>query len=112
MLTFTCGIHKKSKGEKFMKRRKILKKLTASILTLSMAASLAFIGEDNVFAEENNKSDSQKYVEDMGKGWNLGNSFDGFDADLDKEDQGEEAWGNPVVTRELIKEIKDICKRW
>ena len=90
-----------------MKRRKILKKLTASILTLSMAASLAFIGEDNVFAEENNKSDSQKYVEAMGKGWNLGNSFDGFDADLDKEDQGEEAWGNPVVTRELIKEIKE-----
>lgn len=90
-----------------MKRRKILKKLTASILTLSMVASLAFIGEDSVFAEENNKSASQRYVEAMGKGWNLGNSFDGFDADLDKEDQGEEAWGNPIVTRELISEIKE-----
>ncbi|WP_195989072.1 cellulase family glycosylhydrolase [Clostridium sp. D53t1_180928_C8] len=90
-----------------MKIRKILEKLTASILTLSMVASLAFIGEDSVFAKENNKSTSQIYVEAMGKGWNLGNSFDGFDADLDKEDQGEEAWGNPVVTRELISEIKE-----
>lgn len=90
-----------------MKRGKILKKLTASMLTLSVATSLAFIGEDTTFAEENSKTESQKYVEAMGKGWNLGNSFDGFDSDLGKEDQGEEAWGNPVVTRELIKEIKE-----
>ena len=90
-----------------MKRGKILKKLMASMLTLSVATSLAFIGEDTTFAEESSKTESQKYVEAMGKGWNLGNTFDGVDLDLNSEDKGEEAWGNPAVTRELIKEIKE-----
>ena len=49
---------------------------------------------------------SINYVKAMGSGWNLGNSFEGFDSDLDKEDTGETAWGNPVVTRELIKSVK------
>lgn len=43
----------------------------------------------------------------MGSGWNLGNSFDGFDADLEVEDSGELAWGNPTVTRELITAVKE-----
>lgn len=42
----------------------------------------------------------------MGHGWNLGNSFDGADTDESKEDKGETAWGNPVVTRELIRAVK------
>lgn len=50
---------------------------------------------------------SQRYVEAMGSGWNLGNSFDGFEADLDKEDNGELAWGNPKVTRELLTAVKE-----
>ncbi len=90
-----------------MRRGKVLKKLMASMLTLSVTTSLAFIGEDTASAEENSKTESQKYVEAMGKGWNLGNTFDGVDLDLSSEDKGEEAWGNPTVTRELIKEIKE-----
>lgn len=49
---------------------------------------------------------SQQYVEAMGQGWNLGNSFDGFDSDTSKPDQGELAWGNPKVTKELIHAVK------
>lgn len=49
---------------------------------------------------------SQAYVEAMGHGWNLGNSFDGVDTDQEKEDEGETAWGNPKVTRELIRAVK------
>ncbi len=49
---------------------------------------------------------SQQYVEAMGQGWNLGNSFDGFDSDTSKPDQGETAWGNPKVTKELIRAVK------
>lgn len=49
---------------------------------------------------------SNQYVAAMGQGWNLGNSFDGFDADLNCEDQGELAWGNPAVTKELIQAVK------
>ncbi|MBQ6788287.1 MAG: cellulase family glycosylhydrolase [Lachnospiraceae bacterium] len=60
--------------------------------------------------EEEGKMDSDasiKYVEAMGSGWNLGNSFEGFDSDLSAPDRGELAWGNPTVTRELIAAVKD-----
>lgn len=50
---------------------------------------------------------SQEYVEAMGHGWNLGNSFDGVDTDESKEDKGETEWGNPVVTRKLIHAVKE-----
>lgn len=59
---------------------------------------------------DDNKDESSdaslKYVEAMGYGWNLGNSFDAVDSDLSVPDKGEEAWGNPIVTRELIKQVK------
>lgn len=35
------------------------------------------------------------------------NSFDGFDADLTETDTGEEAWGNPIVSKELIHAVKE-----
>ncbi len=59
--------------------------------------------------EESSKKEgaSLDYVKAMGSGWNLGNSFDGFDADLEVEDSGELAWGNPTVTRELITAVKE-----
>ncbi|MDP4091177.1 MAG: cellulase family glycosylhydrolase, partial [Bacillota bacterium] len=49
------------------------------------------------------KSVSQKYAEAMEPGWNLGNSFDSFDTGGDR---GEQSWGNPAVSRELIHTIK------
>ncbi|MDO3408168.1 cellulase family glycosylhydrolase [Saccharibacillus sp. CPCC 101409] len=44
------------------------------------------------------KSKMQTYVDNMQPGWNLGNTLDSVGAD-------ETAWGNPRVTRELIKQI-------
>ncbi|WP_257639446.1 glycoside hydrolase family 5 protein [Alloscardovia macacae] len=58
------------------------------------------------FAQKNTMT-SLEYAKAMGAGWNLGNSFDGVDTDLSKPDKGEEAWGNPKVTRELIHSIKE-----
>ena len=49
---------------------------------------------------------SNNYVEAMGQGWNLGNTFDAYDSNINSEDFGENAWGNPTVTKELIKAIK------
>lgn len=57
--------------------------------------------------EESFTLTSQEYVEAMGHGWNLGNSFDGVDTDESEEDKGETEWGNPTVTRELIHAIKE-----
>ena len=96
-----------NKGEDDLKKKKLLTRLATFMITLSMIAPSTFARGYVVKADENQKTPSQKYVEEMGKGWNLGNTFDGVDTDVNKEDLGETAWGNPVVTKELIKEIKD-----
>ena len=90
-----------------MKKSSSFKRLLTCIITLSMMLPGGIIKSQAIAAVESTKTASQGYVEAMGKGWNLGNSFDGFDGDLNKKDGGETAWGNPVVTKELIKAIKD-----
>lgn len=66
------------------------------------------------FAEETEKVisstetptyDIVQYANDMQPGWNLGNTFDGFDTN--KVVLDETAWGNPEVTKELITKIKN-----
>ncbi len=62
---------------------------------------------DDTDADDKDGNTSIDYVKAMGSGWNLGNSFDGFDGDLTAPDKGELAWGNPTVVRELIAAVKD-----
>lgn len=86
-------------------------KKTKKLLMFFMVGALGFstctFSTPSVKAATNTqvtiKSISQKYTEAMNPGWNLGNTFDGFDTGGDK---GEESWGNPKVTRELIDTIK------
>ncbi len=80
-----------------MMKRRIL----SMILTLTLALSMGI----PALAAGSEPSVSQKYVESMGHGWNLGNSFDGFNSD-EGAVSDETSWGNPVVTRELIKAVK------
>ena len=54
----------------------------------------------------NTNSNSMKYVKAMGNGWNLGNSLEAINTNLAEEDTIETAWGNPVVTKELIQSAK------
>lgn len=46
---------------------------------------------------------SLAYVAKMGMGWNLGNTFDSHKVD----DEQEESWGNPRVTKKLVKTVKE-----
>lgn len=62
---------------------------------------------DDTDTDDKDGNTSIDYVKAMGSGWNLGNSFDGFDGDLTAPDKGELAWGNPTVVRELIAAVKD-----
>lgn len=55
---------------------------------------------------------SISYAKNMEPGWNLGNTFDSVDSWSDKSDPnwvdpGENTWGNPNVTKELIHSIKE-----
>lgn len=74
-------------------------------VVLCVALLLSIVGSKSMAkAKEDERSASLAYSEAMNPGWNLGNTFDSFDTGGDR---GEESWGNPKVTRELIKEIKD-----
>ncbi|MDQ6420128.1 cellulase family glycosylhydrolase [Paenibacillus sp. LHD-117] len=55
------------------------------------------------------RSAMQAYAEAMQPGWNLGNTFDsvGLGGSADPSSENETAWGNPVVTKSLIKKIAD-----
>lgn len=74
--------------------------LLGSLLAFGTMGNCSFAAT----AESAAKTTSQVYAEAMAPGWNLGNTFDGFDTGGDK---GEESWGNPKVTKELIHTIKE-----
>jgi hypothetical protein len=62
-------------------------------------------------AAENTPTASEGYANAMGPGWNLGNTFDSVDTNTSSpywKDYGEQAWGNPIVTKELIHSIKQF----
>lgn len=51
------------------------------LLSMFLALTLAFTMNTAALASGSETSASQKYVEAMGCGWNLGNSFNGFNSD-------------------------------
>lgn len=86
--------------------KKVLSAVTASALTLSMAAGSAAMFT-SVSAADINSMTAMQLVEDMGAGWNLGNSFDctnTWDNPLTVE-KLETAWQNPVTTQGMIDSI-------
>lgn len=70
--------------------------VTALLLSLFSSVAVADSNKDQATATP--KSKIQSYVNDMQPGWNLGNTLDATGAD-------ETSWGNPRVTKELIKKI-------
>jgi endoglucanase len=79
------------------------KKLLMIFIVCVFIFSTCMLNTSAVSAESNSTTVSQKYAAAMEPGWNLGNSFDSFDTGGDR---GEESWGNPRVTKELIHTIK------
>lgn len=66
------------------------------------AAATAVIHGKSASAEGFDKT-AMEMAQEMGAGWNLGNSLDAYD-----ENGGNEtAWGNPEVTPELIHSVKE-----
>lgn len=74
----------------------LLSKSTMMVLVIVVA--LFMVSESGKASTSEGEYDIHSYVEEMQPGWNLGNSFDAVGTD-------ETAWGNPPVTRELIKEV-------
>lgn len=86
-----------------------MKKLIALLLTAALVFTMAACG---IFGTKIHKfrdfESAQAFVEDMGIGWNLGNTLDPVDWIWGNDElEYETAWGNPLTTRELIAYIKD-----
>ncbi|WP_373231208.1 cellulase family glycosylhydrolase [Cohnella sp.] len=86
-----------------MKRTKWIRKLTALVVTLSMMLAFGFGNLQPVSAEA--ISPSQAYVQAMGIGWNVFNTFDSLRTD-DFSLSDETSWGQPRVTQDLILSAK------
>ena len=93
------------------------KQLTSIFLAAAMALSMAGCGgADSSSGSEaadtpkefHSAASAQAFVESMGVGWNLGNSLDPSNCTWVSDDMDyETAWGNPKVTKELIKSVHD-----
>lgn len=85
------------------------KKLLAVLLALAVVAASNMtsaltsgkVAKAETTKTETTKTVSLQYAEAMAPGWNLGNTFDSTG------NAGEESWGNPKVTKDLIKTIKE-----
>lgn len=78
-----------------------------ALLLACVLAITGVVGEhDTVYAKTTEESASMAYVKAMGSGWNLGNSLDSVLTDTNDPDLGEELWGNPKVTKKLLKQVK------
>lgn len=49
---------------------------------------------------------AMEITQEMGKGWNLGNTFDANGGSRNDVLSQEQSWGNPIVTKELIAGVK------
>ncbi len=83
-------------------------KTSSRILSFFVALiMMSFVCLDSSFAIKAGASaviSAQSIIEDMGLGWNLGNSLDSTGSN--GADAQETSWGNPRVTESLIKAVK------
>ena len=87
---------------------KILKKALAAATSSVMAASMCIIDIGSLGTANAADMTAVELVEDMGQGWNLGNTFDCTNTWTNPLTPTaiETAWGNPETTEAMIKEIK------
>lgn len=82
-------------------------------LVICAASMLASCGKDSSSAENEKTYEecesAQTAVNNIGAGWNLGNTLDSTSDGLDPDDiwAFETSWGNPYTTKEMITAVKD-----
>ena len=84
-------------------KRKFAAKATSMIMACTLAVS-AF-GTPSFGSVSAAEMTADQITEEMGLGWNIGNSLDATPSTSDVT-KHETAWGNPVVTQELIDAVK------
>lgn len=84
----------------------IISVLVCAALAISCMTVVMPYADDDITSDlaSFDDKDQDQIVYDMGAGINLGNQFEAVNAD---GYPSETAWGNPVITKELVKQIHD-----
>lgn len=94
-----------------MDTKKTLSTITAGVLSIAMCGSFVSLDNfENSTVEAVTNMSAMDIVNDMGQGWNLGNTFDCCNVTWltpSKPSDIETAWGNPETTKEIISTIHD-----
>lgn len=87
----------------------MIKKIVAIILVIMILSGGAFLlMKEQFLYPEYEKTESIKFAQSLGRGWNLGNTFDACEkhSELKAGLETETMWGNPETTKELIAFVK------
>ena len=94
-----------------MEAKKTLSFITAGVLSLAMCGTLVSNDVlDTTQVEAVSEKSAIDIVNDMGSGWNLGNTLDAHSVtwlDPLTVSNFENAWGNPTTTKAMISKISD-----
>ena len=92
-----------------MKLIKMLKRLSVVFAAIAIIMSLFSFVETSLIFPEYEITDSIAFAQSLGKGWNLGNTFDACEKQSTEKMglESETMWGNPETTKELMAFIKE-----
>lgn len=86
------------------------KKIIAIVIAVIICVGgiLMIMGESLIFPPYE-MTESIKFAQSLGRGWNLGNTLEACEKFSDKKAglETETMWGNPVTTKEMIKYVKE-----
>ena len=88
----------------------MFKKIIAIILVLVIiAGGVVCLFSDEIFFPSYEMTDSIRFAQSLGRGWNLANTFDACEKHSTKKAglETETMWGNPETTKELIAYVKE-----
>ncbi|MBR0536135.1 MAG: glycoside hydrolase family 5 protein [Clostridia bacterium] len=89
---------------------KILKRIIAILVALMIIiAGAVFVLKDEILYPDYEITDSIRFAQELGCGWNLGNTFDACDKGSTEKMglESETMWGNPETTKELLAFVKE-----
>lgn len=94
-----------------MTKRKFFSAKALLVSLVSLAALSAGLSASSIKADASEipMKPATEIVDNMGIGWNLGNTLDSNGSWIDSKDPlaYETAWGNPVTTKEMIDKVKE-----
>lgn len=88
----------------------MLKKVIAVFVALIILISgVVVVMRDEIFFPEYEMTESIKFAQSLGRGWNLGNTFDACEKHSTEKAglETETMWGNPETTKELLSYVKE-----